>query len=61
MIFENVEFGKIRIVNLRGKVYAFGVDVAKKLGYARPSKAISDNCKGVQIEDAIKNAGRYPE
>lgn len=45
-VFENPEFGEIRMVEVDGKPYAVGVDVARALGYANPSKAVIDHCKG---------------
>lgn len=60
-IFKNEEFGEVRTVVIDGKPYFYGVDIAKSLGYERPSKAISDNCKGILTQDTIKNAGGYPE
>jgi prophage antirepressor-like protein len=46
-IFEKSEFGKIRMVEIEGKPYAVGVDVARALEYASPSKAVIDHCKGI--------------
>ena len=46
-IFESAEFGKIRMVEIDGKPYAVGIDVARALEYAHPSKAIIDHCKGI--------------
>ncbi len=46
-IFENVEFGKIRMMEIDGKPYAVGVDVARALEYSNPSKAVIDHCKGI--------------
>jgi anti-repressor protein len=46
-IFENADFGKIRMVEIDGKPYAVGVDVARALEYASPSKAVIDHCKGI--------------
>lgn len=46
-IFNNPEFGQIRMVEIDGNPYAVGSDVAKALGYAIPHKAVRDNCKGV--------------
>lgn len=60
-IFSNPEFGKVRTTIVNGKEYFYGVDVAKALKYERPSKAVSDNCKGVLLEDTIKNDGGYSE
>lgn len=58
---ESELFGEVRFVIINDKEYAFGVDIAKALGYARPSKAVSDNCKGILKEDTIKNKGGYCE
>lgn len=46
-IFENAEFGKIRMVEIEGKPYAVGVDVARVLEYAKPSQAVINHCKGI--------------
>ncbi|MDR0942240.1 MAG: phage antirepressor KilAC domain-containing protein [Holosporales bacterium] len=46
-IFNNAEFGNIRAVEIDGKPYAVGVDIARALGYASPSRAIIDHCKGM--------------
>lgn len=60
-IFNNPEFGEVRTVVIDSEILFFGVDVATALSYARPSKAVTDNCKGVLTEDTIKNGGGYPE
>lgn len=60
-IFENEQLGKIRTVMIDNTPYFFGNDVATALLYERPSKAVSDNCKGVLTLDTIKNNGGYPE
>lgn len=44
-IFNNEEFGEIRTVEIEGKPYFAGTDVAKALGYARPNDAISAHCR----------------
>ncbi|MED4400215.1 phage antirepressor [Metabacillus fastidiosus] len=46
-IFNNVEFGEIRTLEIDNKPYFFGCDIAKALGYAIPSKAVNTHCKGV--------------
>lgn len=46
-IFNNIEFGKVRAIEIDGRAYAVGVDVAKALEYANPSKAVIDHCKGI--------------
>ena len=40
-IFNNGEFGKIRFVDVNGKMYAIANDVAKALEYVRPYEAVS--------------------
>ena len=59
-IFENTEFGQVRMVEVNGKPYAVGVDVAKALEYANPSKAVIDHCKGVS-KLGIPSAGGVQE
>ena len=46
-IFNNKEFGEVRTICEGSTVLFCGSDVAKALGYANPSKALSDHCKGV--------------
>jgi prophage antirepressor-like protein len=60
-IFNNDEFGQVRAIVINNKEYFYGVDIATALGYERPSKAVSDHCKGILIQDTIKNSGGYPE
>lgn len=40
-VFENAEFGKIRGVEIDGESWLVGKDVAERLGYADPNKAIA--------------------
>ena len=54
-VFNNQEFGNIRIVEVDGKSYAVGVDVARALDYARPSKAVIDHCRGIRKLRLRKN------
>lgn len=46
-IFSSEEFGEIRTVEIEGKPYFAGSDVASALGYAIPHKAVQTHCKGV--------------
>lgn len=46
-VFQNNEFGEVRVTEIDGKPYAVGVDVARVLDYANPSKAVIDHCKGI--------------
>jgi anti-repressor protein len=42
-IFNNPEFGQVRVVERNGEPWFVGKDVAEKLGYANPRKAIIDH------------------
>ena len=44
-IFKNEQFGKIRTLEINGQPYFVGIDVAKALGYAHPSVAITKKVK----------------
>ncbi len=56
-VFQNEEFGQVRVIQEEGKYLFCGADVAKALGYARPGKAIIDHCKGVLKRDTLTNGG----
>lgn len=57
-IFSNPTFGEIRTqVSVSGEPLFCLVDVAKALGYANPSKAVIDHCKGVSILETPTNGG----
>ncbi|GAB6415591.1 BRO-N domain-containing protein [Bacillus cereus] len=49
-------FGKVRFINVDGKEYAVGSDIAKALGYAKPQKAIRDHCRHI-----IKRSIPHPQ
>ena len=55
--FNSKEFGSVRIIEEGSKYLFCGADVAKALGYARPSKAVMDHCKGVLKRDTLTNGG----
>ena len=42
-IFENPDFGQVRVVNINGEVWLVGSDVATALEYTNPAKAIRDH------------------
>lgn len=42
-VFENPEFGKIRIVPINNEPWFIGSEIAKTLSYTNPSKAIRDH------------------
>lgn len=52
-IFESTEFGEIRTVELDGKPYFAGTDVARALGYSNPRDAVARHCKGVVKHDGV--------
>lgn len=56
-IFENSEFGEIRMTEIDGKPYFVATDVATALGYTNPRKAVNDHCKGVTKRDTPTSSG----
>lgn len=60
-IFNNSEFGQVRMVKIDGKPYAIGIDVAKVLDYARPNEAVSAHCRGTVNYRIIDSLGREQE
>ena len=59
-IFEKDDFGTIRTIEIDGKTYFVGKDVAKALGYKNVNDAISRHCKGVVKHDLPTNGGKQP-
>ena len=51
-IWENPEFGELRIVDMNGEPWMVGKDVAQALGYQNASKALNDH---VDPEDKLNN------
>lgn len=45
-IFNNPEFGQVRMVEIDSKPYLVANDVAKALGYTIPKDAVARHCKG---------------
>lgn len=56
-VFRNDQFGEIRTIEENGTVLFCGSDVAKALGYANPSKALGDHCKGITKRYTPTNGG----
>lgn len=56
-IFNNDSFGSVRTVEIDGKPYFVGNDVAKALGYAVPKDAISRHCKGALKHRYLTDGG----
>lgn len=44
-VFNNSLFGEVRFIEVEGKPYAIGIDIARALGYSNASKAVSTHCK----------------
>lgn len=57
-IFESPLFGKIRTVEIDGKIHFVARDVASALGYRNPNEALSYHCKGVAKCYTLTNGGR---
>ena len=56
-VFQNQQFGEVRVIEEDGKVLFCGNDVARALGYAVPRKALFDHCKGVLKRNAWVQTG----
>lgn len=56
-IFNSGKFGEIRTIEIDGKPYFVGTDVAKALGYNNPRDAVSRHCKGVVKHDTPTSSG----
>lgn len=60
-IFNNAEFGQVRVLNIKGEPWFVGKDVAERLGYSNTRKALADHVDeddklqddGVTIRDSI--------
>ena len=57
-VFKSEEFGQVRTVEIDGKPYFAGKDIANALGYSNPRDAISRHCKGVVKHDTFKEGGQ---
>lgn len=56
-VFQNDQFGQVRTIEENGKVLFCGSDVAKALGYANPSKALKDHCRGITKRYTLTSSG----
>lgn len=56
-VFNNEQFGQVRMLEESGTVLFCGADIAKALGYVNPRKALSDHCKGVTKRDTPTASG----
>lgn len=57
-VFDNAEFGQVRTTIEGGSILFCGADVAKALGYERPTKAVQDHCRDVLKRDITDSLGR---
>ena len=57
-IFENKEFGKVRMFKENDKILFAGSDVAKALGYNNPPDALRRHCKGIVKRDTLTSGGQ---
>ena len=62
-IFESAEFGEVRTVEIDGKPYFAGKDVARALGYADTVNALKTHCRedGVAFYHLTDSLGRAQE
>lgn len=58
-IFNNTEFGQVRMIEENGQIWFCGADVANALEYKNSRKAIADHCKegGVTKRDTLTTRG----
>lgn len=42
-VFESIEFGKVRATLIDGKPWFVGIDIARIMGYKRPTDSVRDN------------------
>ena len=59
-IFENREFGSIRVIEDGDKYLFCGSDVAKALGYARPNDAVARHCRAT-VKRSTPISGKMQE
>ena len=56
-VFENAEFGTVRVVEEGGRTMFCGKDVATALGYVNTKDALSRHCKGVAEHYPLQTYG----
>ena len=59
-VFENNEFGTVRVLEENGKTLFCGSDVAKALGYVRPNDAIAAHCRAT-VKRSTPISGKVQE
>ena len=60
-VFENQEFGSIRLLQEAGKTFFCASDVAKALGYVNPYAAVRRHCRGplTKREGVVQKVNQY--
>ena len=60
-VFENHEFGSIRLLQEAGKTFFCASDVAKALGYVNPYAAVKRHCRGplTKREGVVQKVNQY--
>ena len=56
-VFQNSEFGELRVLTIDGKEYFPATQCANILGYAKPADAVKKHCKGVSKIQTPTNGG----
>ena len=56
-IFDNPEFGKVRVIMIDGEPWFIAKDVAEVLGYKDPDQAIRKNCKHARDFAPVQTTG----
>lgn len=56
-IFENPEFGNVRVIEQNGEPWFVASDIAKALGYENPSRDVQRHCKKVNKFSPTESVG----
>ena len=59
-VFDNPEFGQMRILREGDKYLFCASDAATALGYSNPRAALQRHCKGVAKRDTLTCCGYFP-
>lgn len=59
-VFESAEFGEVRTVEINGKPFFAGTDIARALGYSRPNDAVSAHCRAT-VKRSTPISGKMQE
>lgn len=61
-VFTNESFGEVRTINLNGECWFVGKDIAEKLGYTNPQKALRDHVDSEDkgVNEMVTPGGNQP-